>query len=351
LLLERSWDLLEQENSLEVYTVRKLAEASSRPSYRTRRSLTASGNRGRFIKMVLQQWAIQRPDVVVFGHLNFSPLGLVMQLLRPHCAVATIVHGIEAWGQLPPITSLALRRSTAVWSVSAYTASMLARNSRVSAAKIRLLPNSVPAEFLAGLRPNAEAGSSSRHASSLLSVSRLDQTEGAKGIDQVLAALPSIAAHIPDVSYTVIGTGSDMQRLREIAANLRMEQRVKFLGGVDDATLMEAYRACDVFVLPSAKEGFGLVFAEAMAAGKPVVAAKAGAAREVIDDNQSGILVDYGDVDGLAKALTSLLSDNELRQRMGQAARRSVEMKFRFETYVDRLSGLIGELADRSPSS
>jgi glycosyltransferase involved in cell wall biosynthesis len=178
-------------------------------------------------------------------------------------------------------------------------------------------------------------------------VARLDTTERAKGIDQVLAALPAVVSRIPDVSYSVIGGGSDLPRLQGLARKLGIENHVRFLGIVDDQLLIDAYHACDIFVLPSAKEGFGLVFLEAMAAGKPVVAAGAGATGEVVIHNETGLLIDYGDVGALAQALTSLLIDDISRKRMGRAGQERAEKTFSFDRYVNRLSCLVAELAGR----
>jgi len=87
---------------------------------------------------------------------------------------------------------------------------------------------------------------------------------------------------------------------------------------------MDMFDACDVFVMPSRADSFGIVYLEAWARGKPVVAARAGAMPDVIRHGVDGVLVEFGNVKGIADAITSLLRDKGLRERLGDAGRRRV---------------------------
>ena len=115
-----------------------------------------------------------------------------------------------------------------------------------------------------------------------------------------------------------------------------------FLGSVDEATLHECYRSCDIFVLPSAQEGFGIVFLEAMRYRKPTVGARYGGIPEVVLDGITGLLVDYGDEVALAEAVTSLCKDPELRQRFGDAGYERLELNFTLDQFKERLSDILG---------
>jgi glycosyltransferase involved in cell wall biosynthesis len=120
----------------------------------------------------------------------------------------------------------------------------------------------------------------------------------------------------------VVGTGPELASLRRQARELRLGGRVKFLGHVAFDRLAGEYRRADVFCLPSRQEAFGIVFLEAMAAGLPIVAARAAAVPEVVADGVCGILVPTASPDELAQALNRLLSSAEERCRMGEAGRR-----------------------------
>ncbi len=144
-----------------------------------------------------------------------------------------------------------------------------------------------------------------------------------KDVATLLAAMTRLSA---DAVLRVVGTGPELARLRRRAEELRLASRVEFLGHVAFDRLAGEYRRADVFCLPSRQEGFGIVFLEAMAAGLPIVAARAGAVPEVVPDAMCGILVPPGSPDELAGALDRLLSSAGERHRMGEAGRRHVSI-------------------------
>jgi glycosyltransferase involved in cell wall biosynthesis len=124
----------------------------------------------------------------------------------------------------------------------------------------------------------------------------------------------------------VVGTGPELERLRRQADDLALGGRAEFLGHVPFDRLAAEYRRADVFCLPSRQEGFGIVFLEAMAAGLPIVAARAAAVPEVVLDGVCGILVPPGNPEALAGALNRLLSSAVERHRMGEAGHRRVSI-------------------------
>jgi glycosyltransferase involved in cell wall biosynthesis len=156
-----------------------------------------------------------------------------------------------------------------------------------------------------------------------------------------LEALPRVAESVPNVTLTVVGSGTDLSRLRQLATRLDIDNRVEFSGNLGDHQLVDAYLSSDVFALPSAQEGFGLASLEAMAAGKPVVAASAGASAEMVIDGKTGFLVTFGNVSELAQILVRVLTDAGLRHAMGQAAREHVLTNFGFHKFSATLEQLI----------
>ena len=103
----------------------------------------------------------------------------------------------------------------------------------------------------------------------LLTVGRMASCERYKGHDHVIAAIPDLVRRGHDVVYLIIGEGDDRARLEEIARKIGVAERVRFLGAVDQEHLAGSYRMADLFVMPSAGEGFGIAFLEAMASGTP----------------------------------------------------------------------------------
>jgi phosphatidylinositol alpha-1,6-mannosyltransferase len=173
----------------------------------------------------------------------------------------------------------------------------------------------------------------------LLIVGRMAASERYKGHDQVLDALRLL----PGVRLVVAGDGDDRSRLAARAADLGLADRVAFTGFVSEATLLELYRRAAVFVMPSQGEGFGLVYLEAMRAGKPCVAARGGAAEEVVVDRETGLLVDPDDLEELTGALDTLLASPDTARRMGEAGRR----RWRGEFGADRFRARVEPLLDR----
>jgi glycosyltransferase involved in cell wall biosynthesis len=133
----------------------------------------------------------------------------------------------------------------------------------------------------------------------------------------------------------VVGDGPCRRAWERLRDALGLGDRVRFLGTIPRRNLVERYRRAAVFCLPSRQEGFGIVFLEAMACGKPVVAARAAATPETVLDGETGLLVDPDDAEGLARALAGLLADPDRRRAMGEAGRRRVE-----EFRADRVAAL-----------
>lgn len=166
----------------------------------------------------------------------------------------------------------------------------------------------------------------------LLSVARLVSR---KGIDTVLQALPAVLARVPALTYAVIGEGPDMPRLTALAQELGVSANVRFLKRVP-GDLVEYYNACDLFVMPAREEpgdveGFGLVFLEANACGKPVIGARAGGVTDAIADGESGLLVPQNDVPALSAAILSLVTDPRRAQELGRLGRERVLSQFTWQ--------------------
>ncbi len=147
-----------------------------------------------------------------------------------------------------------------------------------------------------------------------------------KGLECFLAAAARVVERHPRTRFLIVGGGPLQPALEQRAGDLGIANQVIFTGVRSDVP--EHLAAMDLFVLPTLREGFGVVFAEAMAMGKVVVGSNIGAVSEVVADGESGLLLPPDDVDGFAKATVSLLDDEPRRRAMGVAGRRRVEQYF-----------------------
>ncbi|GIL25802.1 glycosyltransferase [Actinocatenispora comari] len=168
--------------------------------------------------------------------------------------------------------------------------------------------------FAARRAPDAEVPT-------VLFVGRLDAE---KRVDELIRALALLPAALP-LNVELVGTGSRRDEWQRLAADLRVGDRVRFSGFVPDEELPAAYERADIFCIPGIAELQSLVTMEAMAAGRPVVAADAMALPHLVHNGDNGWLYQPGDVAGLASRLGMLAADPQLRVRMGAAGRRRVE--------------------------
>ncbi|MEE9152448.1 MAG: glycosyltransferase family 4 protein [Thermoplasmata archaeon] len=167
-----------------------------------------------------------------------------------------------------------------------------------------------------------------------------------KGLRYLIDAMPQIISEFKDTTLVLMGEDEGQRRsLEQGAEKLGIKDKVVFTGYItDDELFKSAYSACDVFVLPSEYEAFGLVLLEAMACRKPCVATSVGGVPEVIEDGKTGVLVEYGSSERLAGAIIELLGDENRRKNMGRAGRERVRENFKWPRIVDQLEGIYEEL-------
>ena len=207
---------------------------------------------------------------------------------------------------------------------SRYTRSRVLSWCAVAPERFLLLPNTVDEAFTPG------DGSALREAWGLqgkrvlLTVARMDSRERYKGHDRVIAAIPQLVDSGHDVIYVVVGEGDDQQRLVALANKSGVAHRVRFMGAVGRQTLIDAYRAADLFLMPSTGEGFGIAFLEAMASGTPAIGLAVAGACDPLADGELGIAVTEDDLPAaIERALSAARPDPEvlasaIRTRFGR---------------------------------
>jgi len=177
----------------------------------------------------------------------------------------------------------------------------------------------------------------------ILSVGRLQRR---KGFDMVLRSLPELLRQGLDVRYALIGIGEDERYLLDLAEELGVSERVHLLGQVSPEDLPRWYNACTVFAMPNREingdtEGFGMVFVEAAACGKPSLAGRAGGTGAAVIEGETGLRINGEDNQSVAMNLHRLLSQRPLREIMGQCALGRARNQFAWERVADNTRHLI----------
>jgi len=171
----------------------------------------------------------------------------------------------------------------------------------------------------------------------MLTVGRLQKR---KGHDHTILAMKVIAQAIPDILYAIVGDGEEMSCLKALVKEHHLEFYVQFLGKLDDSAMLSCYQQCDLFIMANREvdgdfEGFGIVFLEAQACGKPVIAGKSGGTAETMVVGETGLLVDGNDPEEIAKAVIQLFRDGTSLSVMGSKARDWVISKFDWSVLME----------------
>lgn len=252
---------------------------------------------------------ISRPKFILCGHINFAPVALLIRWLTG-IPYGVIVYGVDAWEIQNQWQIKALHAAEIVISISMYTRDRLINEQNIHADKIKILPvtfdekrfkpSPKPKYLLEryGLRSNQPI---------ILTVTRLSSGDGYKGYDKIIQALPKIKSQVPDIHYILAGKGDDRPRIQQLIAQLNLQDSVTLAGFIPDRELCDFYNLCDVFAMPSRGEGFGIVYLEALACGKPTLGGNQDGAIDALCQGELGALVDPLDVDAIAQTLIQIL--------------------------------------------
>ena len=285
-----------------------------------------------------------KPDLV---HLHSSKAGILGRLAAKSLSLPTVftahgwafTEGVSAKRRAlyRVIERYVARYADKIITVSDYDR-RLALNADVGSAQlIRTVHNGMPrVDVLPPALPLMDippAGAAVR----LIMVARFDEQKNQLGL---LEGLARAAQH--HWTLELVGDGPLLQTVRARAAQLQLSDRVVFSGSCNDVARRLAQS--DVFVLISNWEGLPLSILEAMRAGLPVIASRVGGVPEAVVDGETGYLVDRGDAEGLAQALTRLLESDTLRQTMGRQGKAKFEAEFTFDTMLARTLDVYNEV-------
>ena len=291
--------------------------------------------------------------LAVFDHVRLAlpVLALPKPLRGP---VVICAHGSESWKRVRRSSILAFRAADLVLANSTYTLSKM--QGRFDGFNGAACPLGLPPQFALTASPRERGGAPVllRAADgverplgprAMLLVARMDAGEQEKGHRELIAALPAVLAAVPVAQLVFAGGGSDVAALRQRAEASPAASHVFFAGEVEQTALEQLYRAAFAYVMPSAQEGFGLSYLEAMNNALPCVACRDDGGAEVVVDGETGLLVDQPiEQAQLVATLIRLLSDEAMAQAMGRAGWRRLRAEFSADAHQRRVLNLVAPL-------
>jgi phosphatidylinositol alpha-1,6-mannosyltransferase len=296
----------------------------------------------------LRMLALRRRTVIHCGRALPEGVAAMLSRLSGGPRYVCWAHGedlamTQASREYSLVTKLVYRHAAAALANSRNTAQMLEQMG-VSKDKIHIVYPAVDPERF---HPGVEGAAVRRRYAGaedvlLLSVGRLQRR---KGHDVAILAMARLRDELPGLRYVIAGDGEERERLERLVDENGLRGRVFFAGAVPEAELPAHYAACDIFLLPNRVEGtdiegFGIVFLEAAATGKPVIAGDSGGVPEAVDRNNTGLLVDGASVKEVARAIRHLAASADERARLGSAGRVRVRDHFSWQRAAAIVSGL-----------
>jgi glycosyltransferase involved in cell wall biosynthesis len=282
-------------------------------------------------------------DTIILGHINLAVIGCIVKWLRPSVKLVVVAHGIEVWHGQKRFKKRLLQEADIILAVSNYTKDQIVTfNPSISADKIKIFPNTVdpyfelPKQFV---KPKHLLEYYKIHPTKkiLLTVNRMSFSEKNKGYDIVIEVLGKLKQKREDFVYLICGKydKQEERRIKELIKKNEIEGHVQLTGYIQDKALNDHYLLSDLFVMPSRKEGFGIVFIEALACGRNVIAGNKDGSVDALLNGALGRLINPDDLGEIQLAIEDTL--NESNPIKGIELQQQVITAFGFEQYKMRL--------------
>lgn len=253
-------------------------------------------------------------DTIILGHINLSVIAVNIKRFYKGKKLILIVHGIEAMEELKGQKKKALEICDEIWVVSEFTKQNLINRQKVNAAKIKVFFNTIDPFFnlpetFSKPKYLLDRYNIKDEQKILFTLTRLNYAEGYKGYDKVIKALPEVLKKFPQLKYFIAGKGEEKEinTIQQLIKQYQLEETVSLIGFLPESEVTDHYLMSDVFVMPSKKEGFGIVFIEALACGLNVIAGNKDGSVDALRNGELGTLIDPDDVGQLSKTIIKIL--------------------------------------------
>ena len=289
-------------------------------------------------------------DKILVGHINLSAVMRAAKKMKPSLKIVLIAHGIEVWGKLSANKLWLLKNADSIISVSEYTKNRMVKDSAINPDNITVLHNCLDPFFPKNFdieRPRylSQRYNIDPHTKIVLTVSRINKDEGYKGYDTVIKVLGRIIIKDPSVNFKYILCGKydsiEYKRIMDLIVLRNLSDKVILPGFILDSELVDHYRLSDIYIMPSKKEGFGIVYIEAAACGLEVIAGNADGSAEAMMNGEIGHLVNPDDEKEIYEKLYELL--NKPLTKSKEISDKAY-LQYDFDKYKERFLDIIEEV-------
>ncbi|WP_462264901.1 glycosyltransferase family 4 protein [Mucilaginibacter sp.] len=257
----------------------------------------------------------RRTQVLILSHINLAMVGLLIKLVNPRCRIYLIAHGIEVWRPLSFVQKRLLKLCTRILCVSHFTQQQVQQLHQLPAGRTQVLNNALdPYMHLPDRLEKPDYllqryGLDAQH-QLLFTLTRLASTEQYKGYEQVIKAVAQLKDAYPQLRYMLAGQydAAEEKRITRLIETHNLQRHVIVTGFIADKELTDHFLLADLFVLPSKKEGFGLVFIEALACGLPVISGNADGSADAVRNGELGHSINADSAEELEQAIARCLA-------------------------------------------
>lgn len=291
-------------------------------------------------------------DVIILGHINLAVIGWVIKTIVPSKKLMVICHGIEVWQPVTGIKKKMLQKVDRVLAVSEYTKQQIVEKQGLPADKVSVFHNTIdpffdyPQQFEKDKELMARYGIADTDYV-VYTLCRLSSKEQYKGYDAVIKAIAKLVANYPNIKYLLAGKYDEVEkaRLDKLIADNALQSNIIFAGYIKDEEVTKHYQLGDVFIMPSKGEGFGIVFIEAMACGRNVIAGNADGSKDALRNGELGMILDADNVDAIANAIAEKIDNKEKYDAVyAVGLQQKVVAYFGFAAYKQKLKWILNPI-------
>lgn len=285
--------------------------------------------------------------IVIISHINLIPAAFIIKTINRKTRIIMLAHGKEVWDKPSHFRRRFIEKHIEIWAVSNFTKQALVNEYHIKEENITVLNNclgpffKIPTHLKKPIRLLRKYGIS-KDEQILLSICRLTRHELQKGYDTIIKLMPQLLVEFPNLQYLICGPAEpeEKSRLKKLIHTLNLGKSVKLLGFIEENELTEHYLLADLFVLPSVKEGFGLVFTEAASCGCDIISGNKDGSIDAMLNGRLGSMIDPENKTAIYQTVRNHLKYKPSHKDLLTRQRICLE-NFGYENYLLRVKKLL----------